>query len=211
MFSATALRTAIAMLAVVLAACVMFAGITRGFRVVTADGARRIDLAQAPRTLSDIALIGSDGRSFRLSDVGDNGAHLTLVTLVYTQCLSICRTSASGQAYLQHEIRARGLDNRVKLLTLSFDPSRDTPAELAAYARKLKADPGLWQFATVANGNDLAALLKLFEIVVLPDGLGGYSHNAALFLIDAHTRLARAYDIERPDIALADLMPILGT
>jgi protein SCO1 len=208
--TASALRTAIATLLVALAATAAFAQITRGFRAVTADGARRVDLARSPRPLPAIPLIGSDGRVFRLSDIADHASHATLVTLVYTHCLTICRTSASGQAYLQEEIRVRGLDHSVKLLTLSFDPARDTPQALTAYARQLKADTKIWTFATVANGNDLAALLKLFEIVVLPDGPGGYSHNAALFLVDPQARLVRAYDIDRPDTALADLLQAQG-
>jgi protein SCO1/2 len=208
--SATALRTAIATLLVALAATAAFAQITRGFRAVTADGARRVDLARSPRSLPAIPLIDSTGRTFPLSDIGEHVSQATLITLVYTHCVTICRTSVSGQAYLQEEIRARGLDHSVKLLTLSFDPARDTPEALAAYARQLKADTKVWTFATVADGNDLAALLKLFEIVVLPDGLGGYSHNAALFLVDPQARLVRAYDIDRPDTALADLLQAKG-
>lgn len=204
--SATALRTAIATLLIAITATVAFVEITRGFRVVTADGARRVDMARSPRPLPAIPLIDSAGRTFLLTDIGKHASHATLVTLVYTNCVTICRTSASGQAYLQQEIRARELHHSVKLLTLSFDPTRDTPEALTAYARRLKADATVWTFATVANGNDLAALLKLFEIVVLPDGLGGYSHNAALFLVDPQARLVHAYDIDRPDTALADLL-----
>lgn len=204
--SVAVLRSSIATLLVALAAAAAFAQITHGFRAVTAEGARRIDLARSPRPLPAIPLIDSDGRIFRLSDIVDDATHATLVTLVYTHCITICRTGASGQAYLQQEIRERRLDSSVKLLTLSFDPARDTPEALAAYARQLKADAKLWTFATVADGKDLAPLLKLFEIVILPDGLGGYSHNAALFLIDPQARLVRAFDIDRPDTALAYLL-----
>jgi protein SCO1 len=209
--SATAARSAIAIMLIVLAATAAFAQITRGFHAVTADGVRRIDLARSPRPLPAIPLVDSGGRLFRLSDIGKPANHATIVTLIYTHCMTVCRASASGQAYLQQEIRARGLEGRVKLLTISFDPKRDTPEALAAYARQMKADPAGWTFATVADVRDLAALLKLFDIVVLPDGLGGYSHNAALFLIDRDARLARAYDIDRPDTALAGLLQALGT
>ena len=94
----------------------------------------------------------------------------------------------------------------MRLLTLSFDPVRDQPAVLRAYARTLRADPALWTFATVADPARLRSLLDAFGIVVLPDGLGGYSHNAALFLVDGRGRLAAAYDVERPDLALADVL-----
>lgn len=197
------LRTALALLLIVLTAAVAFAAVTRGFEVVTADSARRVDLSRSPRTLPPLPLIDSHGHHVSLSDPALRGSQATLVALVYTRCATICRTAASGQAFLQHAIRAQGLDARIKLLTLSFDPQHDTPAALAAYAVRQQADPAAWTFATVADTADLPALLQLFDVVVLPDGLGGYAHNAALFQLDADGQLVRAYAIDRPDLALA--------
>lgn len=36
--------------------------------------------------------------------------------------------------------------------------------------------------------------------------MGGYSHNAALFLVEEDGRLSRAYDVDRRDVALADYL-----
>jgi protein SCO1/2 len=188
------------------AAACAFAGVTHGFSAVTSDGVRRADIAQAPRALSDLELIDAMGRSFSLGDYGRRSRQVTFVTLVYVRCQAICPTSAAGHSWLQGEIRARGLSDRVRLLTLSFDPASDTPSVLAEHARRLDADPRLWRFATLRDAADLQALLHLFGIVVLQDGLGGYSHNAALFLVREDGRLSRAYDIDRPDIALADFL-----
>ncbi|MDW3688787.1 SCO family protein [Cupriavidus sp. CV2] len=199
-------------LVLVLAGAAVFAT-TRGLRTVSADGARRLDLARAPRELPALALLDQAGRQHAFGGPIAQGKStdrselpVTLVTFVYTQCMAICRTSASGQAWLQQQLRERRLQDRVRLLTLSFDPARDTPAALLAYARTLRADPAIWTFATVAEPARLRGLLDAFGIVVLPDGLGGYSHNAALFLVDAQGRLAAAYDVERPDLALADVL-----
>lgn len=194
---ATALVSALALFA--------FAHATRGFRVVTSDGARQFDLARAPVALPDIELADPSGRRFSLRGIG-NAQRQTLVTFVYTHCLTVCRSSASGQAYLQAQLIARGLAGRYQLLAISFDPGRDTPEVLSAYGRKQGADPAVWRMATVADAADLPALLKAFGVVVLPDGRGDYVHNAAHFLIDAQGRLARAYDIDRPDAVLADIV-----
>jgi protein SCO1/2 len=199
----SAARTALATLAVGALALSAFAGVTRGFAAVTSDGVRRADIAQAPRALPDLALVDGAGRTLALSDYAASEAPITFVTLQYLRCQSVCLTSASGQSWLQSEIQARGLEGTMRLLTLSFDPANDTPAVLAAHARRLHADPALWRFATVADPAHLARMLSLFGVVVLPDGLGGYAHNAALFVIDGQGRLAQAYDVDRPDVALA--------
>lgn len=83
------------------------------------------------------------GPTLQGESTGKHDSPVTLVTFVYTRCLAICRTSASGQAWLQQQLRERGLQDRVRLLTLSFDPARDTPAALWAYARTLRADPAI--------------------------------------------------------------------
>lgn len=198
------LAPVIATALVLLLAITIFAQVTQGFQAVTADGVRRIELERAPRLLPTTILLDSAGNNISLPDL--THGHITLITFVYTSCITVCRTSTSGQTYLQSEIRARGLEDKIKLLTLSFDPARDQPAVLAAYARKMRADSEIWRFATVADAGDLAALLKLFGIVVLPDVFGDYSHNAALFVSDKNGRLMRAYDVDRPDLALADLL-----
>jgi protein SCO1/2 len=198
-------RTGLALMAVLLLAGAAFAHATRGFRAITSDGVRRIDLANTPRSLPPVMLIDSNRRTWRLSDLGASGK-ATLVALIYTHCATICSVSASGQNFLQNEIRSRGLGNQVQLLSISFDPARDTPDALAAYAHRQRVDPDLWTVATVARRSDLSAMLAAFGVVVLPDPWGGYSHNAALFFVDQRGWLAYAYDVDRPDNALADLL-----
>ncbi len=209
--NAVAWRSLAATAAILLAAWAAYFEITAGFAALTSDGVRRVDLARAPRPLPPIALVDAQGRPLRLSDYGKPSPQATFVALVYVRCQSVCRVSAAGQSWLQQTIRAHGLEDRVRLLTLSFDPANDTPAVLADHARRLNADSGLWRFATVGEPHEREALLKLFDIVVLDDGMGGYSHNAALFLIDREGRIARAYDIDRPDLALADYLQGAGS
>ena len=199
-------RTGVATAAVGALALCAFAGVTHGFAAVTSDGVRRADIAGTPRALPEIGLVDTAGRPLSLGDYGQPTGQVTFVTLVYVQCQSICLTSAAGHSWLQGEIHARGLADRVRLLTLSFDPASDTPEVLAAHAKRLGADPDVWRFATVRDTADLKRMLEVFDIVVLPDGLGGYAHNAALFRVDEGGRLSRAYDVDRPDLALADYL-----
>ncbi|HEY5928939.1 MAG TPA: SCO family protein [Burkholderiales bacterium] len=187
-----------------------FSAATHGFVAVTSDGLRRARLASAPRELPDIPLVDSTGATLSLRAYAQPGAAVTFVSLVYVRCNSICLTSAGSQSWLQDEILARGMEGRARLLTLSFDPASDTPPVLSAYAKRFAAKPDLWRVATVRETADLKRMLDLFGIVVLPDGRGGYTHNAALFVIGGDGRLEGAYDSDRPDIALANYVHRLG-
>lgn len=199
-------RSVIAFAIIVVLGLAAFSAVTAGFAAVTSDGVRRVQLKRNPRALPDLPLIDAHGTMFSLRDYGGASKRVTFITLVYLQCQSVCRTSIAGQSWMQHAIQARGLEDRVRLLTLSFDPANDSPQVMAEHARRMGVDADLWRFATVRDTGDLNRMLALFDIIVLPDGLGGYSHNAGLFLIDEHGQLARAYDVDRPDLALADYL-----
>jgi protein SCO1/2 len=52
----------------------------------------------------------------------------------------------------------------------------------------------LWSLARVNDSAELKRVLTIFGIVVIQDESGGFTHNAAIHLVDRHGRLARIYD-----------------
>lgn len=196
--------TCLAMLIVVLGSLAIAYYVTYGFSAVTSDKVRQLALAESPRPLPELDLVDSQNRRTSLRARVRNH-RFTVVTLVYTQCTTLCLVTASSDAYLQAKLRQHGLEHQVQLLTLSFDPARDTPEALAAYARRIRADARSWTMATVSNPYDLDPLLDAFGIVVIPDGNGEFVHNGALFLVNDSAELFEAIDPERADLALARL------
>ncbi len=64
-----------------------------------------------------------------------------------------------------------------------------------------------WRVAGVEGDAERAALLERAGVVVIPDGLGGFIHNAGLYLVDAEGRLTAVFDPENTEglrIAFAD-------
>lgn len=200
------MRTLLAVLCVALAGGTALALTTDGLRAFTSEDARRLEVSEAPVQLPVLAVLGTDGRSVSLSDP----ERVTLLDFVYTRCEMVCRALGSEFQQLQTEIRARGLQDRVRLLSVSFDPEHDTPAGLAAYARHQRADSAVWQFAVLANAADLPKLLGQFGIVVIPDGLGGFEHNAAIHVVDRRGRLVRIVDLANPAAALTEALARVG-
>ncbi|MBS0370842.1 MAG: SCO family protein [Proteobacteria bacterium] len=196
------MRTLLAVLCVALAGGSALVLTTDGLRAFTSEDARRLEVSEAPVQLSVLEVLGTDGRPVSLSDPD----RVTLLDFVYTRCETVCRALGSEFQQLQTEIRARGLQDRVRLLSISFDPEHDTPAELAAYARHQRADGAVWQFAALANSAELPKLLSNFGIVVIPDGLGGFEHNAAIHVVDQRGRLVRIMDLANPAAALAEAL-----
>jgi protein SCO1/2 len=197
-------KSVVAALLVCLAGFFAFYGQTEGFMVLTTEAARRVDIARVPRMLPDAPLVGQDGAQTALRRVlGDDG-RIAVVNFMYTRCVSICLAMGAEFQQLQQAIAERGWGDRVRLLSLSFDPA-DTPEYLRRYAQTRHADPALWRTATLAPGVRRQALLDAFGIIVVPASYGQYEHNAAYHVVHPDGHLVRVMDIGDPDGLIAYL------
>jgi protein SCO1/2 len=96
-------------------------------------------------------------------------------------------------ARLQERIRAdAGLANRVRLVTISFDPERDTPAVLADHARRLNADPSIWTFLT-GDRATIDRLAATLGVGLIREADGTITHNLRTILAGSDHRIARVY------------------
>jgi len=198
------LPTAAALLLVLLlGAGALYAG-TMGFRVVSTEQGRRLDIAAAPRTLPPAALYAANGQRQpgTLARAFGDDPRIAIVAFIYTTCNAVCSVLGSEFQQMQQALKDQGLQDRVRLVSISFDP-RDTPDALAAYAKRMQADPASWQFVAMSDDAERAAVLERFGIVVLPAPLGEFQHNAAFHLVDRQGRLARVIDFAAPQQALA--------
>jgi len=178
---------------------VMLGTATRGFSALTTDTARALAVAATPVIVPTIALLDMHGAAHTVRD----DRRSTIVDFIYTRCVTVC--SALGGVYqsLQSEIRARGLESQVRLLSVSFDPAWDTPARLGPYAQMMRADPAIWTIATVADSGSLPAVLQAFGVRVIDDGVNGFVHNAALHVVDPDGRLVAILSADAIGEALA--------
>lgn len=180
--------------------------LTHDFQVWTAEGARRIEIAWQPVPAVPIAVEGPDISDQTLAALLSSSGTPTIVDFMYTRCVSVCAALGSVFQQMQasiHQQRDAASGMPVRLMSITFDPGRDDPGTLAAYASKLSADPRVWRFVRTAEAADTRALLNRYQVTVIPDGLGGYEHNAALLVMNAQGKLVRVFDYTEADTALA--------
>lgn len=194
-------RTLLATATILGAGTSAFLAETEGLAAFTSEAGRRLAVARSPIPLPPVAL--RDGWGVRLQ-LPATGRPL-LVELVYTNCPSLCASLGASFARIQEGLERVGAASAMQLLSVSFDPARDGPAELRAYALAHGADPVRWRVAAPVSEPELRALLDALQVVVIPDGEGGFVHNAALHLIDRQGRLAAILDPEEVDRAVAEL------
>ena len=72
-----------------------------------------------------------------------------MVNFTWTNCRDTCPTLSLQMALLRDRLREEGLlGDRVALVSISFDPERDTPERLREYAELFGAGDGEWHFLT---------------------------------------------------------------
>ncbi len=114
---------------------------------------------------------------------------VVVVNFVYTSCAltQFCFRVANHFASL-----ARRFDDRMgkdlTLLTVTFDPARDTVEVLRKYASQWDVDPRTWRFLT-GEPDDVRRVCELFGVDAFPDE-GLMNHSLRTGVIDRTGRLA---------------------
>lgn len=180
-----------ACLAVLLAALVAIFQATAGGTAFTTEALRRSTVAQAPATVPDFAVVDAQGHSHTLHQLLAQGGKVWIVDFVYTRCSTLCLSLGTVFQQLQSQLATQGMQDRVGLLSISFDPLHDQPPLLAAYAQRMGMQPALWQLVSLRNEADRRRLLDSFGIMVVPAPLGEFEHNAALHVVTPQGRLVR--------------------
>jgi cytochrome c peroxidase len=166
--------------------------------------------------VGDHAVVDSDGHSTTLASL--KGERLAVVAFVYTTC-SEAAGCPLAEAIMQRLDRRLGADRvlagRVRLLTISFDPERDTPARMAVIRRAFAPQTD-WAFLTTHDGAQLAPILDDFGQPVAKlyydDGTwtGLYRHVLKVFLLDDQNRVRNIYStgLMSPELVMNDLQTL---
>jgi len=191
---ATLVKTFAAAIAVLVASLLVLLHATGGGQSFTTETLRRQHISQQAELIPAFDVTLGNGQRTTLKAVLAPGGKVWLVDFVYIRCQTLCLSLGSIYQQLQAQIEARGLQGKVGLLSISFDPANDSPAALADYAQRMGMNPQIWQIATLTHWQDRRRLLDAFGIMVLPAPLGEFEHNAALHVVSSDAMLTRIMD-----------------
>ncbi len=126
----------------------------------------------------DFTLTDQRKRPFTFSSLRGKTVALNFI---YTSCAlpNFCLRIANNFNVLQRRFKQQ-LGRDLVLLTVTFDPTHDTPEVLASYAGQWNADPDLWRFLT-GRESDIARVCHLFGVRAFPnEGLMDHSLHTVL-------------------------------
>jgi protein SCO1/2 len=141
--------------------------------------------------------------------LGDLRGKVVLLTFIYTSCTDTCPLLTGKMAGIQQKLGA-DFGSRVRFLSITVDPERDTPDVLRAYGQRFRADPAGWSFLTGAP-DEVANVTGAYGIFVRKHPSGDVDHSFLTSLVDRAGTLRVQYIGTRfdPDEMLADLRALV--
>lgn len=117
---------------------------------------------------------------------------ITIVNFFFTSCPSICPVMSKEMERVNDHFREEPL---VQILSISIDPTYDTPEILKAYAEKHHAIPKKWYFLS-GTKDETFQLARCGFILPALDGNGvpdDFVHSDKFILIDDQGRIRGYY------------------
>ena len=167
---------------------------------------------------ADAQLLDSAGKEVALHEL--YGDKLVVLSFIYTRCSDVngCPLATHVLGRLQRKLLAEAdLKDRLRLISVSFDPDYDTPQMMRAYADNFRAPGSDWRFLTARSESELAPLLEAYDQWVIKDYdadgnyLGTMSHLLRVYLIDRERRVRNIYSVSflHAETVAADIRTLL--
>ncbi len=131
-----------------------------------------------PQDVPDFALTDHEGELVRFSDLRGK---VVLITFLYTQCPDICPLMADNLNAALRELPPAEREE-VRVLAVSVDPERDTPATVRGYVKVHRLLP---QFRyLIGSKRELTEVWRKFEVQAVASDPELIDHTAYTLLVD---------------------------
>lgn len=139
-------------------------------------------------------------QSARTIDLGQYRGKVLVMTFIYTRCplADYCPRMSRNFAEIDQKLASDAvLYTDTHLLSVSFDPSYDTPKVLKSYGaaytgRYSKETFGHWEFAAPSD-KDLPKMEQYFDVGVTPGEKGTLQHSLATVIIGKDGKVIAFY------------------
>jgi protein SCO1/2 len=139
--------------------------------------------------IPEFRFINQDGKQFGRAEMKGK---ITIVDFFFTSCPSICPVMSKEMERVNDHFRDEPL---VQILSISIDPTFDTPEILKKYAEEHHAIPGKWHFLS-GTKEETFQLARCGFVLPALDGNGvpdDFVHSDKFILIDEQGRIRGYY------------------
>jgi protein SCO1/2 len=142
---------------------------------------------------ADFTLMDQNGTPVTLSKLKED---VLLVGFIFTTCNGTCPATTHRMAKVHEELKIRGMlaKGKVRLLSITLDPERDTPSALKHYMQIYEIDPAHWSFLT-GPVKTVEKTIADWGMWVKPAANGQLDHPSRIFLVDQKRNVREIYNL----------------
>ncbi|MBP2002053.1 protein SCO1/2 [Paenibacillus shirakamiensis] len=153
------------------------------------------------RPVQNFSLTNWDGKNVTLENT--NGK-VRLFYFFFSSCTDVCPLATFKLSQVQDQLKKEGVFGKdASFISISFDPTRDTPTELKKFGTKFRADFNSWYFLRGDEKKIQDLAMNSFQIFINKDNKGNFIHADLIALVDKDGNYRKYYQdsVTAEDIA----------
>ncbi|MFD3269693.1 SCO family protein [Paenibacillus dendritiformis] len=152
---------------------------------------REPDIPMLDKKAPDFSMQNVDGSTVTLADT--NGK-VRLFYFYFTNCPDVCPPTTYRLSEVQKLLQDKGMfGTDASIVSISFDPERDTLEEIKKWSQKYNADYSGWYFLR-GKEEDVAKMMPEFGSSVFKDEDGNFTHLNVITLVDQDGNIRKYYN-----------------
>jgi len=148
------------------------------------------------------------------------GDKVVLLSFIYSTCNDIngCPLATTVLQKIKSRLKKEPeLNDKLRLITISFNPEQDTPEIMSHYGQAFQEQGIEWRFLTTQSPKELQPILEHYKqsIQKIYDSqgkfTGTFSHLLRVYLIDKNKQIRNIYSVTflHPDTLINDIKTLL--
>ncbi|HEY4391657.1 MAG TPA: SCO family protein [Paenibacillus sp.] len=143
------------------------------------------------RPVESFSMENVDGRNITLEDT--NGK-VRLFYFFFSNCPDVCPVTTFRLSQVQDLLQDKGMFGKdADIISISFDPERDTREAIKAFGDKFKADYSGWYFLRGDQQKTMDLAMNSFKILINKDQNNNFVHMDLIGLVDRNGNLRAIY------------------
>lgn len=152
---------------------------------------REPDIPMTDKKAPDFNMQNVDGSTVTLADT--NGK-VRLFYFYFTNCPDVCPPTTYRLSEVQKLLQDKGMfGTDASIVSISFDPERDTLEEIKTWSEKYNADYSGWYFLR-GKEEDVAKMMPELGSSVFKDEDGNFTHLNVITLVDQDGNIRKYYN-----------------
>lgn len=173
--------------------------------LTTLTGGSKVKLENAGKA-GEFALTNAmDGKEVTLQSTQGK---VRLVYFYFSYCPDVCPPTTFMLSETQNLLKDKGYFGKdAQIISITIDPTRDTPERIQKWAGNYNADPAGWLFLRDDEEKKIHDLAKDgYKLQVMKDDKGNFGHMNMIVLLDRDGNIRKYFNANDPEVTTPEKM-----